>query len=149
MSDPTATTTVDAAAVPHAPLRGGEPLLRVEGLVKHFPLTQGLLFRKHVGDVKAVDDVSFDLRRGETLGIVGESGSGKSVSALAIMRLLPRLTGRTRGSIRFDQRDLTRLAPYQRARCGLGYVPQGREIFGRLMSGRPGAGPPSWCVRWR
>ena len=56
----------------------GEPILEVRDLVKHFPLTQGILFKKQIGAVKAVDGVSFDLDRGETLGIVGESGCGKS-----------------------------------------------------------------------
>ncbi|MCC7043035.1 MAG: dipeptide ABC transporter ATP-binding protein [Acidobacteria bacterium] len=83
----------------------GEPLLRVEGLVKHFPLTQGLLFRKHVGDVKAVDGVSFDLRRGETLGIVGESGCGKSTLA----RLLVRIETPTAGRALFEGRNIFEL----------------------------------------
>ena len=56
----------------------GEPILRVENLVKHFPITQGILFKKKIGAVQAVDGVSFELHRGETLGIVGESGCGKS-----------------------------------------------------------------------
>ncbi|WP_202457130.1 ATP-binding cassette domain-containing protein, partial [Streptomyces sp. SID337] len=57
---------------------GREPILQVRGLVKHYPLTQGIVFRKQVGAVKAVDGVDFDLGHGETLGIVGESGCGKS-----------------------------------------------------------------------
>jgi peptide/nickel transport system ATP-binding protein len=84
----------------------GEPLLRVDGLVKHFPLTQGVLFRKHVGDVKAVDGVSFDLRRGETLGIVGESGCGKSTLA----RLLVRIETPTAGRALFEGRNIFDLA---------------------------------------
>lgn len=54
-----------------------KPLLRVEGLVKHFPIKKGLLQRQ-VGAVKAVDGIDFEVRRGETLGVVGESGCGKS-----------------------------------------------------------------------
>ncbi|MYZ15118.1 ATP-binding cassette domain-containing protein, partial [Streptomyces sp. SID337] len=50
-------------------------------MVKHFPLTQGILFKRQIGAVKAVDGVSFDLYQGETLGIVGESGCGKSTVA--------------------------------------------------------------------
>ncbi|WP_155374177.1 ABC transporter ATP-binding protein [Catellatospora vulcania] len=72
----------------------GEPLLRVENLVKHFPITQGILFKKKVGAVKAVDGVSFELHRGETLGIVGESGCGKSTLAKLLMRLETPTAGR-------------------------------------------------------
>jgi oligopeptide transport system ATP-binding protein len=64
-----------------------EPLLQVRDLVKHFPLTQGIIFKKVIGHVQAVDGVSFDLNRGETLGLVGESGCGKSTLAKLLMRL--------------------------------------------------------------
>ena len=64
-----------------------EPLLQVRDLVKHFPLTQGIIFKKTIGQVQAVDGVSFDLNRGETLGLVGESGCGKSTLAKLLMRL--------------------------------------------------------------
>src|SRR5215210_107827 len=77
-------------------------LVEVRDLVKHFPLTQGILFRKQVGAVQAVDGVSFDVRRGETLGIVGESGCGKSTTA----RLLMRLLDPTSGSIKFEGREI-------------------------------------------
>jgi oligopeptide transport system ATP-binding protein len=65
----------------------GEVVLEVRDLVKYFPLTTGIVFRKHVGDVKAVDGVSFDLHKGETLGIVGESGCGKSTLAKLLIQL--------------------------------------------------------------
>ncbi len=65
----------------------GEPLLQVDNLVKHFPIRRGIVFKRHVGDVKAVNGVSFELRRGETLGLVGESGCGKSTVARTILRL--------------------------------------------------------------
>ena len=69
--------------------RGGpaQPLLIVEGLRKHFPVRGGLLNRR-IGTVQAVDDVSFTVRKGETLGIVGESGCGKSTTARLLMRLV-------------------------------------------------------------
>jgi ABC-type oligopeptide transport system ATPase subunit len=64
-----------------------EPILQVNNLVKHFPISRGILFQKQIGAVKAVDGVSFDLHKGETLGIVGESGCGKSTMAKLIMQL--------------------------------------------------------------
>ena len=76
----------------------GELLLDVRGLTVRFPTTDGV--------VQAVSDVSFTLRRGETLGIVGESGSGKSVSNLAIMGLLNRARAKVSGEILFQGRDL-------------------------------------------
>jgi oligopeptide/dipeptide ABC transporter ATP-binding protein len=70
-----------------------EPLVRVRDLVKHFPITQGILFQRQVGAVHAVDGVSFDIMEGETLGIVGETGCGKSTTARLIMRLLDPTSG--------------------------------------------------------
>ena len=66
----------------------GETLFEIRDLVKHFPLTSGLLVRKQVGAVRAVDGVSFDVKRGETLGLVGESGCGKSTTGRLLLRLL-------------------------------------------------------------
>ena len=83
----------------------GEPLVEVRNLVKHFPITSGVIFQKQVGAVKAVDDVSFDVLKGETLGIVGETGCGKSTTA----RLLVRLLDATGGEIRFEGEDITKL----------------------------------------
>jgi peptide/nickel transport system ATP-binding protein/oligopeptide transport system ATP-binding protein len=80
-----------------------QPLVRVRGLVKHFPLTRGILVRHRMGAVHAVDDVSFDVWPGETLGLVGETGCGKSTTA----KLLTRLLEPSAGEIHFDGRDIT------------------------------------------
>lgn len=83
-----------------------EKILEVRDLKVHFPIFKGLL-SKQVGAVKAVDGVSFDLRRGETLGLVGESGCGKSTTGLAILRLLEA----TSGKVLFQNRDLLDVNP--------------------------------------
>jgi oligopeptide transport system ATP-binding protein len=70
-----------------------EPILEVRDLVKYFPVRVGVLFKRTIGQVKAVDGVSFDLHKGETLGIVGESGCGKSTLAQVLMRLEPPTSG--------------------------------------------------------
>jgi oligopeptide transport system ATP-binding protein len=80
-------------------------LLRVENLVKHFPITQGIILRKQIGAVHAVDGVSFDVRRGETLGLVGESGCGKSTTGRTILQLYKP----TAGQVHFDGVDLVSL----------------------------------------
>jgi oligopeptide/dipeptide ABC transporter ATP-binding protein len=82
-----------------------EELLVVEGLQKYFPVTRGLIFQKEIGQVKAVDGVSFALEKGQTLGVVGESGCGKSTMARCIARLLEP----TGGKIIFDGIDITHL----------------------------------------
>ncbi|MCZ2260250.1 ABC transporter ATP-binding protein [Sporosarcina sp. G11-34] len=82
-----------------------KPLLKVDGLKKYFPVKKGLLART-VGHVKAVDDVSFYVNKGETLGIVGESGCGKSTTGRMLLRLLEP----TEGKVEFDGKDLTSLS---------------------------------------
>jgi oligopeptide transport system ATP-binding protein len=80
-------------------------LLSVKGLKKWFPVRKGLLIEKTVDYVKAVDDVSFEIGEGETLGLVGESGSGKSTTGYCILQLLKP----TEGSVTFMGKDLTTL----------------------------------------
>ena len=82
----------------------GEKIMEIDGLVKHFPVRAGFLQRQ-VGAVQAVDGISFDVMRGETLGIVGESGCGKSTTA----RLLLRLMKPTAGSIRFEGQEIAHI----------------------------------------
>jgi oligopeptide transport system ATP-binding protein len=84
-----------------------EVLLSVRGLKKHFPITSGLLFQRQVGAVKAVDDVSFDVFKGETLGLVGESGCGKSTTGRTVLQLYRP----TAGSVVFEGKELTTLPP--------------------------------------
>jgi oligopeptide/dipeptide ABC transporter ATP-binding protein len=80
-----------------------EALVQVRNLIKHFPITQGIVLQKKVGAVHAVDDVSFDVFKGETLGIVGETGCGKSTTARLIMRLIEP----TSGTVTLDGEDIT------------------------------------------
>jgi oligopeptide transport system ATP-binding protein len=85
-------------------------VLRVRDLKVHFPITAGVVVRRTVGTVKAVDGVSFDVARGETLGLVGESGCGKSTTGLAVLRMLDI----TSGTVEFEGEDIT-----QRSRAGM------------------------------
>jgi oligopeptide transport system ATP-binding protein len=80
-------------------------LLEVKGLKMYFPITRGIIVQKHVGDIKAVDGISFQVRRGETLGLVGESGCGKSTTGRAILQLYRP----TEGQVLFKEEDLTNL----------------------------------------
>ena len=86
-----------------------EALVEVRNLVKHFPITRGIIFQRQIGAVHAVDDVSFDVMRGETLGLVGETGCGKSTTA----RLVTRLLEPTSGTIRYDGRDISHISRAQ------------------------------------
>ncbi|MGH7426656.1 MAG: ATP-binding cassette domain-containing protein, partial [Candidatus Methylomirabilales bacterium] len=83
-----------------------DDLLRVEHLVKLFPISRGIIFKRRIGTVRAVDDVSFAIREGETMGLVGESGCGKSTVARAILRLVEP----TSGAVRFAGEDITRVS---------------------------------------
>ncbi len=84
---------------------GARNLVEIEGLKMYFPIRSGMVMERHVGDVKAVDDVSFEIKRGETLGLVGESGCGKTTVGRTILRLYEPTAGR----IRFDGRDISAL----------------------------------------
>ncbi|HVL33336.1 MAG TPA: ATP-binding cassette domain-containing protein, partial [Actinomycetota bacterium] len=77
------------------------PLVHVDDLKVYFPIRSGVVFERHVGDVKAVDGVTFDILRGETLGLVGESGCGKTTVGRAVLRLYEPTSGR----IEFDGVD--------------------------------------------
>ncbi|QLQ37774.1 ABC transporter ATP-binding protein [Micromonospora robiginosa] len=83
-----------------------ENIIEVRDLVKHYPVTQGIVFKKTIGQVKAVDGVSFDLKAGETLGVVGESGCGKSTLA----RVLMNLEKPTAGQVLYKGQDISKLS---------------------------------------
>ena len=99
--------SVASVAEPMDPqaLAQAEPLLQVRNLKMYFPVTQGMFIQRKVAEVKAVDGVSFDIRRGETLGLVGESGCGKTTTGRCILQL----ERPTDGEIIFDGVDLTEL----------------------------------------
>ncbi|MEM8741153.1 MAG: ATP-binding cassette domain-containing protein, partial [Pseudomonadota bacterium] len=85
--------------------RSDAPLVRVEGLSKHFPIFSGL-FRRQIGVISAVDELTFEISRGETLGLVGESGCGKSTAGRTILRLYEATAGR----ILFENKDIAQLS---------------------------------------
>lgn len=91
--------------VQEKPKRGekGEVILSVRNLKKHFPINSGFIIQRQVGAVRAVDGVSFDVLRGETLGLVGESGCGKSTTGRTVLQLY----APTEGSVKFEGRELT------------------------------------------
>ena len=82
------------------------PLVEIEGVKKYFPVLQGLIFKRRVGEIKAVDDVSLTIQRGETLGLVGESGSGKSTLGRCILQL----HRQTAGAVKFDGVEMSSLS---------------------------------------
>jgi oligopeptide/dipeptide ABC transporter ATP-binding protein len=102
-------TTAAPVTAPAGFTPSSDDLLVVEDLQKYFPVTRGIVFQRQIGAVKAVDGVSFTLKRGETLGVVGESGCGKSTMARCVMKLLEPTGGR----VVFDGRDITK---YNRVR---------------------------------
>ena len=88
---------------PPTPAPERPTLIRLRGIKKYFPITRGIIFQKHIGDVRAVDGVDLDIYQGETLGLVGETGCGKSTLARVIMRLHEA----TDGTIEFEGTDIT------------------------------------------
>ena len=78
-------------------------LVNVQDLKMYFPVTAGLIFQRKIADVKAVDDICFDVKKGETLGLVGESGCGKSTTGRAILQLYKP----TAGTVNFGGTELT------------------------------------------
>ena len=83
----------------------GETLVEVNDLKVYFPVTAGVIFQRKVADVRAVDGVSFGVKRGETLGLVGESGCGKSTTGKAVLQL----TRPTAGNVMFEGTDLMKI----------------------------------------
>ena len=102
----------DTAQVKPLPPESDATLLEVRGLVKHFPLTRGIVFKHKIGDVKAVDGISLRVEAGQTHGLVGESGCGKSTTGRTILRLHEP----TAGSIRFKGREVSKLGSHQMQR---------------------------------
>ena len=101
-------TTIDSSEIK---AERGEILLEAKNLKKYFPVTKGLLFSRTIGHIKAVDDISFALRAGETLGVVGESGCGKSTTA----KMMLMLEEPTEGSILFEGDDVHNSAAVRRS----------------------------------
>ncbi len=97
------------ASAPSMPSQGGDPLVKVRNLKMYFPVTEGAFVKRVVANVKAVDDLSFDIYKGETLGLVGESGCGKTTTGRCILQL-ERPTG---GQIWYDGQDLNTLTKEQ------------------------------------
>ena len=103
------TTMTDTAPQTANGQRDDDILLEVNNLKMYFPVTSGMLFQRTVAHVKAVDDVSFSVKRGETLGLVGESGCGKTTTGRCILQLYKP----TDGEVKFEGQDLTKLGTKQ------------------------------------
>ena len=97
---------VETQEAPVSGVKTGENLLEVKDLKMYFPVTSGIILQKKIADVKAVDGVTFNIKKGETLGLVGESGCGKTTTGRAILQLYKP----TAGSIIFEGKDLTELS---------------------------------------
>ena len=114
-------TTAEMPQAASTPTDQDDTLLEVRGLKMYFPVTSGILFQRAVAYIKAVDDISFTVRRGETLGLVGESGCGKTTTGRCILRLYKP----TEGEILFDGVDVAQ-APH---RSDAGHAPPDADNF--------------------
>ena len=103
------TTTPAPQTQPSVPAPPEDVLLEVNNLKMYFPVTSGIIFQKKVADIKAVDDISFYVHRGETLGLVGESGCGKTTTGRCILQLYKP----TEGQVIFEGQELTELSARQ------------------------------------
>ena len=103
------TTMTETESRGNGPAQSGDILLEVNNLKMYFPVTAGIIFQRAVAQIKAVDDVTFFVRRGETLGLVGESGCGKTTTGRCILQLY-RPTG---GQVTFDGQELTGMSTRQ------------------------------------
>ena len=103
------TTTPAPQTQPSVPVPPEDVLLEVNNLKMYFPVTSGIIFQKKVADIKAVDDISFYVHRGETLGLVGESGCGKTTTGRCILQLYKP----TEGQVIFEGQELTELSARQ------------------------------------
>ena len=113
-----------------------DSIIEVEDCRKYFPVTRGIVLRKHVGTVKAVDGVSFSIDRGKTFSLVGESGCGKTTTA----RMILLVESPTEGSIKFNGGDLATFTPRRLPgipRLGAGRVPGPLEFPEPQAQGRP------------
>lgn len=117
-----------------------DPLLRVENLSKYFPIYGGI-FNRQVGEFRAVDDISFSIPRGKTLGLVGESGSGKTTAGKCVLRLIEP----TAGHIFFEGQDLTQLSAKEmrrrRVEMQMIYQSPAASLNGRMTIGQIVAEP--------
>lgn len=106
MTDTKSDPTLDQAKGTDASDLPDDVILRVNHLVKEFPIKKGVFFRKQVGAVQAVSDISFEIKKGETLGLVGESGCGKSTTARSVLRLLQPTSGEVFFRLKTDDEEI-------------------------------------------
>ena len=121
-------TAVSSVRERRVPAPAAKPLLEVRGLRMHFPITEGMVMRRQIADVKAVDGVDLTIGRGETLGLVGESGCGKTTMGRCILRL----EKPTAGEIIWEGRPVALQSPVDARSLGIGMVFQHFSLFDDL-----------------